>query len=154
MPAAPARGQGLRPGADYAPIVDGLYMGGRVKAPPPLTTAVLNLTFLPDPYRCEVHAWMPILDSAPAPGLAWLRKAVDWIEEQRQCGRTTYVHCRRGVSRSSLVVTAYLMRKYDLPLDQALALVRRQRPAANPNRAFMALLRRWERELRPGCERP
>jgi protein-tyrosine phosphatase len=35
------------------------------------------------------------------------------VDANRRAGRTTFVHCRNGVSRSGMVVTAYLMWKND-----------------------------------------
>src|SRR6266511_1064271 len=94
--------------ANYSLIEDGLYMGGSVNRPPPRTTAVLNLCHSRDPYRCQVHVWDSIPDAAPAPSLDWLRDQVEFVHAQRRAGRTTYVHCSAGRSRSGMVVTAYL----------------------------------------------
>jgi hypothetical protein len=122
---------------DYALIEDGLFMGGYVEEPPPHTTAVLNVCEFKDTYQCEVHAWAGIRDGPPAPTLKWLRKSVEFVDEQRRAGRTTFVHCWAGVSRSGMVVTAYLMFKHRWTRDQALEFVRSRRPSAKPNQAFM-----------------
>src|SRR5262249_3866782 len=105
---------------NYSLIEDGLWMGGNTERPPPGTRAVLNLCELDDPYRCEVHAWKSIRDAAPAPSIDWLKEQVDFIEAQRNAGRTTFVHCVQGASRSGLVVTAYLMRKHGWTRDKAI----------------------------------
>src|SRR6516225_4577832 len=91
-------------GPNYTLIRDKLYMGGYVKAPPPGTKAVLNLCRLADPYKVETQVWEKIKDTTPAPSIDWLRKQVKFIDEQRQVGKTVYVHCRNGVSRSGMVV--------------------------------------------------
>jgi hypothetical protein len=135
-------------GPNYSLIEDGLYMGGRVREPPPGTEAVLNLCRLPDRYRTEVHLEKGIRDAAPAPDLDWLREAVAWVDAQRRAGRTTFVHCRAGVSRSGMVVVAYLMFKYRWGREQALAFVRQRRDVVRPNLAFLELLDEWERTLR------
>lgn len=140
--------QYLQPGPNYDRIEDGLYLGGWVESPPWRTRAVLNLCEHDDPYTCEVHEHRPIADAAPAPSLDWLRKQVEWIDRQRNEGRRVYVHCRNGVSRSGMVVTAYLMYKYSWTLDDALAFVRTKREGVRPNPAFRPLLDEWERELR------
>jgi hypothetical protein len=139
---------GERP--NYSQICDGLYMGGYVKAPPPGTKAVLNLSRLADPYKAEVHVWEKIKDTTPAPSIDWLKKQVKFIDAQRQAGKTVYVHCRNGVSRSGMVVVAYVMYKDKLPRDKALAQVRSKRPITRPNPAFMERLREWERVLESG----
>jgi predicted protein tyrosine phosphatase len=130
---------------DYARIEDDLYMGRAVSKPPWRTRAVLNLCEADDPYVCQVHIHDPIPDAEPAPSLEWLRAKVDWIAEQRRAGRKTYVHCLNGVSRSGLVVTAYLMSEHGWTRDEALAFVRSKRPIARPNPAFMSRLAEWER---------
>jgi hypothetical protein len=137
---------------NYTLIEDGLFQGGDVAIPPPGTQAVLNLCEQEDRYRCVVQRWEPIPDAAPAPGLDWLREQVEFIETQRRAGRVTFVHCRNGVSRSGLVVTAALMARHGWTLDRALAFVRSRRPITRPNPAFLELLREYERHLGRGSE--
>ncbi|OWK43355.1 dual specificity protein phosphatase family protein [Fimbriiglobus ruber] len=129
---------------NYAEIEDGLYVGGSVAEPPVGTRAVLNLCEVDDPYRCPIHVWEPIRDAAPAPDLAWLKRQVDFIADQRANGAAVYVHCLNGVSRSVTVVTAYLMFERHWTRDEALAFVRTRRPIARPNRAFLDRLAEWE----------
>src|SRR5205085_6500381 len=77
----------------------------------------------------------------------WLRRQVDFIAAQRQAGRITFVHCLNGVSRSGLVVVAYLMQKNAWTREEALAFVQTRRPV-RPNPCFMGLLLEWEQSLR------
>jgi protein-tyrosine phosphatase len=130
---------------NYSLIEEGLYMGGSVTQPPPGTDAVLNLCEKADPYTCPIHLWQPIPDTAPAPNLDWLRRMVEFVQNERQAGRTVYVHCKAGVSRSGMVVIAYVMQKYHWTRDQALAYARSKRPGTRPNPAFMERLLEWER---------
>jgi protein-tyrosine phosphatase len=132
---------------NYSRIEDGLFLGGYVPQPPPGTTAVLNLCETDDPYQAEVHRWEPIRDGEPAPDLDWLRRQVEFVESQRRAGRVVFVHCRNGVSRSGMVVVAYLMSREGWSRDEALGLVRSQRPGVRPNAAFMRLLLEWEESL-------
>jgi hypothetical protein len=90
-----------------------------VAAPPPGTQAVLNLCESPDDYTAEFYRHEPIRDAPPPPDLDWLRSQVAFIAEQRQAKRTIYVHCLNGVSRSGLVVTAYLMQANGWSRDEA-----------------------------------
>lgn len=135
-----------RPGPNYTEIEPGLYLGGYVTDPPAGTRAVLNLCETEDPHQAERHRWEPIADAAPAPSLDWLREQVAWIDAQRRDGRPVYVHCRNGVSRSAMVLAAYLMWRDGLPVDDAVARLRRSRPIVRPNPAFRDLLGEWERE--------
>jgi hypothetical protein len=132
------------PRTNYSRIEEDLYLGGILEEPPPGTRAVLNVCETEDPYRAEVHRWDPIPDRAPAPGIAWLRRQVQFVAEQRRAGRPVFVHCRAGLSRGAMVVTAYLMWRDHCTRDEALAVIRTSRPSARPNPAFMRLLLEWE----------
>jgi protein-tyrosine phosphatase len=134
---------------NYNRVEPGLYLGGSVPEPPRGVTAVLNLCEVEDRYTAEVHSWQPIRDAAPAPDLIWLRTQVDFVREHRTAGRTVYVHCFAGVSRSAMVVAAYLMWERGLTRDEALRFLREKRPEVRPNPAFLDRLAEWEREFRP-----
>lgn len=136
-----------QPGPHYDQIEPGLYLGGWVDAPPPGTTAVLNVSEFDDSFELEAYRWSRIRDSAPAPSLEWLEQQVDFVAEQRTAGRVTYVHCFQGVSRSALVMTAYLMQTHGWSRDAALEFIRQNRPQAKPIPAFMELLAEWEAKL-------
>ena len=139
-----ATGQG-RARENYDRIDDGLWMGGLVAKPPRGVEAVLNLCGTRDSYKADVHVWEPITDAAPS--LAWLRGAVEWVRTQKRAGRSVYVHCQVGISRSGMVVVATLMAEKGWTRDKALAFVRESRPQAQPTPAFMALLKEYEGEL-------
>ena len=136
------------PRTNYSRIEEDLYLGGILEAPPPGTRAVLNVCETQDPYRAEVHSWSPIPDAAPAPEIDWLRKQVEFIDEQRRAGRPVYVHCRAGVSRSAMVVAAYLMWRDGCNREEALAAIRARRAIIGPIPAFLVLLKEWEEEVR------
>jgi hypothetical protein len=135
-------------GANFSLIESGLYMGGSVPEPPPGTSAVLNLCESADAYRCTAHRWEPIRDGEPAPDLDWLRRQVEFIDTEREAGRTVFVHCRNGVSRSGMVVIAYLMFEHRWTRDEALGFARQNRPEVRPNPAFMERLAEWEATIK------
>jgi hypothetical protein len=130
----------------YSFIEDRLYVGERVATPPPRTSAVVNLCETEDPYQVEVSLWEP-LDGTRVPSIEWLRRVVDFIDTNRRAGRTTYVHCRAGVNRSGLVVTAYVMFEHGWGRDQSLAFVQSKRPQVLPNPSYMRLLSEWEQVI-------
>ena len=132
---------------NYAEVEPGLFVGGLVPDPPQGTAAVLNLCESDDPYRADCHEWHPIHDASPAPSLEWLRDRVEFIHAHLAAGHVVYVHCRNGVSRSVMVVTAYLMKANRSTASDALAAVKAKRDLARPNPAFRDLLREWEVEL-------
>lgn len=132
---------------NYSRIEDELWLGGSVRQPPPGTSAVLNLCETEDPYQAEAHRWEPIRDGEPAPSLDWLREQVAFIESQRKAGKGVYVHCLNGVSRSAMVLAAYLMKRERWSRDEAIDYLRSRRPEVRPNPAFLQLLSDWEKAL-------
>jgi hypothetical protein len=56
------------------------------------------------------------------------------------------VHCYQGISRSTTICCAYMIRYGNLKRDQALELIRSVRPKINPNSGFMSLLKSIEKE--------
>jgi hypothetical protein len=132
----------------YTLIEEGLYVGGSVTEPPPGTRAVLNLCDRKDPYEVEACLTDVIADGYKSPGVDWLRRMVEFVDAQRTEGRTTYIHCNAGVSRSGLVITAYVMSRHHWGRDKALAYVRSKRPQIQPNSTFMQLLAELEAVLK------
>ena len=122
-----------------------LYLGEAVSEPPTGTGAVVNLCGIEDPYKVEARLWSPILEGGGTPTLEWLNKVVDFIDEQRQAGRTVYVHCMAGVNRSAAATAAYLMRENGWSREQALAFLRSKRPQVQPDPELVRLLDEWER---------
>ena len=81
---------------------------------------------------------------------AALAAALPRIEAERAAGRHVLVSCAMGRSRSAAVVLAHLVTAERRRLDEALALVRRARPCADPNRGFLMQLMRLEAESAGG----
>jgi protein-tyrosine phosphatase len=65
-----------------------------------------------------------------------------FIEKQLADDKKIIVHCMAGISRSVSLVLSYLMYKYKMSYEKALATVRKNRPIANPNEGFMRQLRK------------
>eukprot|EP00894_Picocystis_sp_ML_P005106 jgi/Pico_ML_1/55623/g1287.t1 len=65
-----------------------------------------------------------LLDLEDADLLTQLPMCCDFLEKQIERGRNVLVHCAAGVSRSTAVVVAHLMRTEDLSLDAALTRIR------------------------------
>jgi predicted protein tyrosine phosphatase len=60
------------------------------------------------------------------------------------------VHCSAGVSRSSTIVAAYLMKQKKMGLSDAITLLRSKRPRVNPNPGFMKQLSAFSQKLQQG----
>jgi len=57
------------------------------------------------------------------------------------------VHCSAGISRSPMVVAAYLMKRKGMTLKAALGQIIRVRPQVSPNAGFLRQLKEMELEL-------
>lgn len=78
-------------------------------------------------------------------------EVADMIEEVRQLGGKSLVHCVAGVSRSTTLCLAYLMKYGGMSLRTAYHHVKAIRPQIRPNTGFFQQLRRYEEQLRGTC---
>lgn len=78
-----------------------------------------------------------------------LDEALDWVHQAHASdGRhRVLVHCVQGISRSTSVVLAYLMRHEKKSLREAFDFTRERRPIAEPRREFLDQLGRFECQL-------
>lgn len=88
-----------------------------------------------------------INDIETADILPWLMPATAFIDRHISTGGKCLVHCHYGVSRSSTVVIAYLMRYRHLSLEDAYVLARSKRSLVNPNQGFWLQLKTFEGKL-------
>ena len=70
-----------------------------------------------------------------------------FIENAKQSGSSVLVHCQKGMSRSSTIVLAYLMRFADMNLISAFSHTKKIRPLISPNVGFMEQLLKLEYNL-------
>ena len=66
--------------------------------------------------------------------------STNFIEDALKNGHSVLVHCRAGISRSSTIIIHYLMTKLNISYQQALNMIRKCRPQAQPNIGFMQQL--------------
>ena len=103
-------------------------------------THILNLVGTekcPNLYEEEFNYFsIRMADSGRTDLTAALPLALEFIRSALQAAGTVLVHCAMGKSRAPTVASAFLMWRYGLSFDQALALVRKAQPAADPNLSF------------------
>jgi len=75
---------------------------------------------------------VPIVDFSPAAIVSRLDEALTALAALLSDGRTVYVHCSEGLSRSPTIVIAHLVRVEGLPLAEALEVVSAARPSIQP----------------------
>ena len=67
------------------------------------------------------------------------------LEEQPEA--RFLIHCFAGISRSSTVLSAYLMHSKGVGREEALDMIRVNRKKANPNSGFVEQLKAYESRL-------
>lgn len=81
---------------------------------------------------------LPTRDWSP-PSISDLEKGIQFAEEQISGGGSVYIHCRLGEGRGPSMAAAYLISK-GYTADEAIRLLRRNRPFVRPNRDQMKRL--------------
>ena len=76
-----------------------------------------------------------------------LDQAIAFIDRARTANSSILVHCVQGISRSSTIVIAYLMKRENMTLKDAYAHVKKLRPIIRPNKGFLKVLMKLEESL-------
>ncbi|CAG9323586.1 unnamed protein product [Blepharisma stoltei] len=138
-------------------IEEGLYLGSKEQA------SQLNLLFQYkithiliagtgsglEPYFPTrfVYKQFPILDSPSFDILKYFDEAAEFIEDAINSGGRVMVHCLLGVSRSTSLVIAYIMKQRRWSLRKAKLFVQYLHPDARPNKGFLRQLEIYSRIL-------
>jgi len=129
-----------------------LYLGPRSSVSSTFIIAntiidVLSIGSTPASTDLTVHYHRLSLSDDLSSSIDQISEKADTIIEAAKGGRIL-VHCSAAVSRSPTIVAAYLMKKCDMTLKDALGLIIRARPAVCPNAGFIRQLKEMEIELR------
>jgi len=73
----------------------------------------------------------------------YLQECVEFIKTALESGGAVYVHCFAGISRSPTIVAAYLITSMRISANNALEIIRKERPESDPNSGFRAALEAW-----------
>ena len=92
---------------------------------------------------------LPTVDNTP-PTVEALLQGAQFIEAEINHGGKAYIHCRQGLGRGPTMTLAYLI-KIGTTLPDALALVKRVRPFANPRPGQIERLKEFEVYCRKHC---
>jgi protein-tyrosine phosphatase len=77
-----------------------------------------------------------VVDSQREDISQYFEQVSEFIEEHVAKGNGVLVHCAFGVSRSSTLVIAYLMKKLRIKYHEAFSFVKRKRTVVRPNGGF------------------
>lgn len=90
------------------------------------------------------HKQIPAADFKPVP-VHQLAEAVEYIHDHVHSGGKVYVHCKSGVGRSTMVVSAYLLKYHPRikTVRQAVSYIKERRPQVHLNDEQMATLEEY-----------
>ncbi|CAF4781873.1 unnamed protein product, partial [Rotaria sp. Silwood2] len=92
--------------------------------------------------------WINLYDELRADIKKHFDESNDFLHNCKQKNEKVLVHCQMGISRSSSVVLAYLMKYHHDSLLKAYDYLLERRRIAAPNISFFLQLIRYEKELR------
>mmetsp|Transcript_8983 Transcript_8983/g.12359 ORF Transcript_8983/g.12359 Transcript_8983/m.12359 type:complete len:195 (-) Transcript_8983:39-623(-) len=140
-------------GFDAQEILDGLYLGS-VDAASDLEelkkrniSHILTAAHDIDPkFSSEIEYLIVQVDDWPAANLLHsFDVCIEYIDKVRSQKGSVLVHCQAGISRSTTVVCAYLMKTQNMKFDEALKFIQEKRKFVSPNHGFRSQLKLFER---------
>jgi len=112
-------------------------------------THILTVAPLPD-YKPPIevqHLSLNILDLPETELSQYYSDSFAFIDQAIQKNGCVLVHCNAGVSRSTAIVLAYIMKANNMTYDDAFSMVKEKRPSVNPNIGFIIQLKNYEKQL-------
>ncbi|EFP85317.2 uncharacterized protein PGTG_11486 [Puccinia graminis f. sp. tritici CRL 75-36-700-3] len=93
------------------------------------------------------HLNVPLDDTERTNICEWFDSVASWIQARLDDpnGYGVLIHCVAGVSRSTTLLAAYLMKAYRLTTDEAVGFIASKRPQVQPNDFFFHQLEMYER---------
>lgn len=93
---------------------------------------------------------VPVEDDPTHKIAVYFDDVADLVETARRRGSGSVIHCAAGVSRSTTLVLAYLLKYTDMSLLEAFRHTRTIRPVIRPNMGFMKQLIEYEGTVQTG----
>uniref|UniRef100_A0AC34RS70 Protein-serine/threonine phosphatase n=1 Tax=Panagrolaimus sp. JU765 TaxID=591449 RepID=A0AC34RS70_9BILA len=116
---------------------------------------ILNVTKEVDNFYPNQFVYLKIWvsDEATTELLMHWQKTYEFIKNAKNNNSVVLVHCKKGISRSSSTVIAYIMKEYGESLESALNYVKEKRNCITPNSGFMEQLTTFDGMLQASSNR-
>uniref|UniRef100_A0A2K6TLM1 Dual specificity protein phosphatase 15 n=1 Tax=Saimiri boliviensis boliviensis TaxID=39432 RepID=A0A2K6TLM1_SAIBB len=100
-------------------------------------THIISIHESPQPLLQDItYLRIPVADTPEVPIKKHFKECINFIHCCRLDGGNCLVHCFAGISRSTTIVTAYVMTVTGLGWRDVLEAIKATRPIANPNPGF------------------
>ncbi|CAD8114761.1 unnamed protein product [Paramecium sonneborni] len=93
--------------------------------------------------RSIIHLWIVAEDREDVQITRYFEQAANFIRDHLK-HTNVLVHCYAGISRSSSLIIAYLIKYAGFSLKEAITKLKSQRPQVDPNDGFMEQLKQFE----------
>uniref|UniRef100_A0A2K5PF98 Dual specificity protein phosphatase 15 n=1 Tax=Cebus imitator TaxID=2715852 RepID=A0A2K5PF98_CEBIM len=124
-------------------VLPGLYLGNFIDAKDldqlgrNKITHIISIHESPQPLLQDItYLRIPVADTPEVPIKKHFKECINFIHCCRLDGGNCLVHCFAGISRSTTIVTAYVMTVTGLGWRDVLEAIKATRPIANPNPGF------------------
>lgn len=139
-------------------VIEGLWLGQTGDA---CFSPFLEYAKIRKVINCAAEVERPDMDGIAVSWLKWwdsedqgkaeakgsfkrLRQATRSIHDSMEAGDVVLVHCVQGISRSASVVVAFLMEYRQMPIEDAVSLVKQAHPGALKPFRFQEMLRAFD----------
>ncbi|CAD8095689.1 unnamed protein product [Paramecium sonneborni] len=97
--------------------------------------------------KSVIHLWIAAEDCERVQLIRYFDQASNFIQDNLK-HTNVLVHCYAGISRSSSLIIAYLLKCQGYSLKEALSKLKCQRPQVDPNDGFLEQLKEYEVKLK------
>ncbi|CAD8201186.1 unnamed protein product [Paramecium octaurelia] len=97
--------------------------------------------------KSVIHLWIAAEDCETVQLIRYFEQASNFIQDNLR-HTNVLVHCYAGISRSSSLIIAYLLKCQGYTLKEALSKLKCQRPQVDPNNGFLEQLKQYEEKLK------
>ena len=105
----------------------------------------INIFNLPNDVK---YCHLDIIDNTKTNLIQYFDKAFAFIETARKNKANILIHCKLGISRSTSILIAYMIKYFGFNVKKALEYIKAKRKQVNPNQGFMFQLFNFERYIR------